>query len=106
MSTTKKGKAGLQPGSGTTGAARAVFRCTATFFPADTIPEAKEKQDKIEKALIGLLVWLIFIIASNSNPYYNHTIPRLPPKELFSASELLNTAIQTHSHMETLLLLL
>lgn len=82
------------------------FRHTATFFPADTIPEAEEKQDKTEKALIGLLVWLTFIIASNSNPYYNHTIPRLPPKELFSASELLNTAVQAHRHTETLLLLL
>lgn len=58
-------------------------------FPTDMTPETAEMQDKTEKALIGLPAWLIFIIASNSNPYYSHTIPRLPPKELFSASELL-----------------
>lgn len=44
---------------------------------------------KPKNALIGLPAWLIFIIASNSNPYYSHTISRLPPKELFHASELL-----------------
>lgn len=30
-------------------------RCRATFFPADMIPEAEEKQDKTKKTLIGLL---------------------------------------------------
>lgn len=64
-------------------------RHTATFFPADTIPETAAMRDKTKNALIGLPAWLIFIIASNSNPYYSHTVPRLPPKELFHASELL-----------------
>lgn len=99
-------KAGLQAGSGTTGAAVLCSRGTAAFFPADTILEAEDKQDKTKNTLIGLLAWLIFITASNSNPYYIHTIPRLPLKELFSASELLNTAAQAHSHTEILLLLL
>lgn len=89
VSTTKKGKVGLQPSSGTARAAGAAFQTYSAFFPTDTIPEAAEMQDKAQKALIGLPAWLIFIIASHSNPYYSHTIPRLPPKELFSAFELL-----------------
>lgn len=31
-------------------------RCTATFFPGDTTPEAAEMQDKTKKALIWLPV--------------------------------------------------
>lgn len=76
-------------------------RHTGSFFPTDMTPEAAEMQDKTQKALIGLPAWLIFIIASNSNPYYSHTIPRLPPKELFSASELLTQQFK-HTGTQTL----
>lgn len=53
-----------------------------------------------QNSLIGLPARFLSIIASNSNPYYSHTIPRLPPKELFfSASELLT---QQFKHVDTL----
>lgn len=91
----RKGKQDSSPAQAPPEQLELCSRCTDTFFPdTDTIPEAAEMQDKTEKALTGRPPWLVLIIAGNSNPYYSHTIPRLPPKELFSASELLTQQLK------------
>lgn len=73
-------------------------RCTATFFPADMIPEAEEKQDKNEKALIGLPAWL-----SSSLPVTPIPITSIPFQDchLRSFFLLLSFLIQQLKHTVT-----